>query len=127
MPCVFTLLQSSIFTFVIQYVFIFRFSQYTILSNLKPFTQYAYYVRTYTVSTQRSGAQSKLLYFTTLPGQPSSVRALTIYSSGSDALDISWLPPLEPNSELAYYKVIGKIEYYDPVVLRQRNYCDERE
>jgi insulin receptor len=103
------------------------YSQQTILAMLKPFTQYAYYVKTYTISTERSGAQSKLQYFTTLPGQPSAVRSLTIYSNGSDTLVISWLPPFEPNGNLSHYKVVGKMEHYDPVYLRQRNYCDERE
>ncbi|XP_011494410.1 PREDICTED: insulin-like peptide receptor [Ceratosolen solmsi marchali] len=101
------------------------YSQQTILAMLKPFTQYAYYVKTYTISTERSGAQSKLQYFTTLPGQPSAVRSLTIYSNASDTLVISWLPPFEPNGNLSHYKVIGKMEHYDPVYLRQRNYCDE--
>ncbi|KAI5708897.1 hypothetical protein M8J76_005624 [Diaphorina citri] len=31
-----------------------------IIPNLKPFTQYAYYVRTYTIATERNGAQSPI-------------------------------------------------------------------
>ncbi|XP_058788861.1 insulin-like receptor [Phymastichus coffea] len=101
------------------------YTQNMILMMLKPFTQYVYYVRTYTISTERSGAQSKLNYFTTLPGQPSAVRSLTIYSNASDTLVISWLEPSEPNSNLTHYKIIGKLEHYDLVYLRQRNYCEE--
>lgn len=38
-----------------------------ILTWLKPYTQYAYYVKTYTIATERSGAQSPIQYFRTLP------------------------------------------------------------
>lgn len=110
------------------YIFVHRtYTQSGILTLLKPFTQYAYYVKTYTISTERSGAQSKLQYFKTLPGQPSIVRALTIYSNASDTLVISWLPPHEPNSNLTHYEITGQMERYDLTFLRQRNYCIERE
>lgn len=39
----------------------------TILTHLKPYTQYAFYVKTYTIATERSGAQSPIQYFRTLP------------------------------------------------------------
>ena len=38
-----------------------------LLTDLKPFTQYAYYIKTYTIATEPSGAQSKIKYFKTLP------------------------------------------------------------
>lgn len=38
-----------------------------VIPHLKPFTQYAYYVRAYTTSTARRGAESKIGYFTTPP------------------------------------------------------------
>ncbi|CAB0037272.1 unnamed protein product [Trichogramma brassicae] len=104
-----------------------NYHQSTILASLKPYTQYAYYVKTYTILTERSGAQSKLQYFTTLPGQPSAVRSLAIYSNASDTLVINWLPPLNPNCNLTHYRIIGKLEPYDLNYLKQRNYCDERE
>lgn len=39
-----------------------------ILTRLKPFTQYAFYVKTYTIATEKSGAQSPIQYFRTDPG-----------------------------------------------------------
>jgi insulin receptor len=46
-------------------------SLFHILTQLKPFTQYAFYVKTYTLATEGAGAQSKLQYFRTLPdGKP---------------------------------------------------------
>ena len=35
--------------------------------NLKPWTQYAVYVQTYTTSSAKYGAISNIVYFTTLP------------------------------------------------------------
>lgn len=38
-----------------------------ILTQLKPYTQYAFYVRTYTIATEKIGAQSRIQYFMTFP------------------------------------------------------------
>ena len=38
-----------------------------LVADLQPFTQYAAYVQTYTISSARSGAISPIIYFTTLP------------------------------------------------------------
>lgn len=40
--------------------------KYTV-HDLKPFTQYALYIRTYTTASGRQGAQSNILYFKTKP------------------------------------------------------------
>jgi insulin receptor len=40
---------------------------YHILTGLKPWTQYAVYVQTYTVASSNEGAMSELLYFKTAP------------------------------------------------------------
>lgn len=39
-----------------------------ILTNLKPFTQYAFYIKTYTMASENNGAQSDINYFRTMPG-----------------------------------------------------------
>lgn len=39
----------------------------SLLLNLKPWTQYAVYVQTYTTSSAKFGAISNIVYFTTLP------------------------------------------------------------
>lgn len=97
-----------------------------ILTLLKPYTQYAYYVKTYTIATERSGAQSKVMYFTTLPDAPSSPRALSTWSNSSSELVMSWFPPLHKNGNLTHYRIIGRWEPDDPNFIDQRNYCDER-
>ncbi|KAL0128719.1 hypothetical protein PUN28_003826 [Cardiocondyla obscurior] len=96
-----------------------------ILTLLKPYTQYAYYVKTYTIATERSGAQSKVKYFTTLPDAPSSPRALSTWSNSSNELVISWFPPLHKNGNLTHYRIVGRWEPDDPNFIDQRNYCDE--
>lgn len=97
-----------------------------ILTQLKPYTQYAFYVKTYTIATERSGAQSKVKYFTTLPDAPSPPRSLSIWSNASSELVISWLPPLRKNGNLTHYKIVGRWDRDDPAFVAQRNYCDER-
>lgn len=97
-----------------------------IFTMLKPYTQYAFYVKTYTIATERSGAQSKVIYFTTLPDAPSQPRSLSIWSNSSSELVISWLPPLRKNGNLTHYKIIGRWDRDDPAFVAQRNYCEER-
>jgi hypothetical protein len=38
-----------------------------IITYLKPYTQYALYVKTYTIASEKKGAQSDILYFKTQP------------------------------------------------------------
>lgn len=40
------------------------------LTNLTPFTRYAYYIKAYSLNIARSGAQSTVQYFKTLSGKP---------------------------------------------------------
>ncbi|XP_017878213.1 insulin-like receptor [Ceratina calcarata] len=95
------------------------------LSQLKPYTQYAYYVKTYTIATERFGGQSKLTYFRTRPTAPSSPRSLNVYTNSSTELIMSWLPPLQKNGNLTHYKIFGKLVSDDPKFIDQRNYCEE--
>lgn len=39
-----------------------------LITGLKPYTQYAYYVKTYTMASESNGAQSDINYFRTSPG-----------------------------------------------------------
>lgn len=97
-----------------------------ILTILKPYTQYVFYVKTYTTATERLGAQSELEYFTTLPDAPSPPRALSIWSNSSSEMVMSWLPPLNKNGNLTYYYIIGRWEPDDANFIDQRDYCEER-
>jgi insulin receptor len=62
-----------------------------LLAHLEPYTQYAYYVKTYTLSTEKNGAQSPIQYFTTSPGQPDIVQNLrAISNSSSEIVSLYW-------------------------------------
>lgn len=98
----------------------------TPLTRLKPYTQYAFYIKTYTIATERSGAQSKVNYFTTMPGTPTPPRALSIWSNSSNELVMSWSPPLRKNGNLTHYLIVSTWEQDDQHLIAQRNYCDER-
>lgn len=68
------------------------------LTKLEPFTQYAYYVKAYTVATEKTGAQSEISYFRTLPGQPMAVtKPNAIAKSSSTVVSRKLLSILELN------------------------------
>ncbi|KAL1493064.1 hypothetical protein ABEB36_011201 [Hypothenemus hampei] len=91
------------------------------ISNLKPFTQYAFFVKTYTIASEQRGAQSMITYFITKPAQPSEPHNVQVTSPTSDSLKITWMPPRHPNGKISHYFVYGaKHEYYS---LPNRNYC----
>lgn len=56
------------------------------LTKLEPYTQYAYYVKAYTLATEQKGAQSEIKYFTTKPDQPQRVRKLKATPVGHDKI-----------------------------------------
>lgn len=54
--------------------------------NLEPYTQYAYYIRTYTVASEQRGGLSPIKYFLTAPYRPDSVTILSVSSNGSSEI-----------------------------------------
>ncbi|KAG8231626.1 hypothetical protein J437_LFUL012555, partial [Ladona fulva] len=98
---------------------------YHIITKLKPYTQYAFYVKTYTVATETTGAQSEIHYFRTKPDIPSNAVNLKAYSNSSDELVVEWQPPLYPNGNITHYLVVGTWEKDDQAFLEQRDYCFE--
>lgn len=54
-----------------------------LVSHLKPYTQYAYYIKTYTIASEPLGGQTKIQYFRTQPDEPEPVRRLIVTSNGS--------------------------------------------
>ncbi|XP_043252983.1 insulin-like receptor isoform X2 [Colletes gigas] len=95
------------------------------LAQLKPYTRYAYYVKTYTIASERSGAQSNLTYFRTMPEAPEPPRFLKTWSTSSNELGMSWSPPLNKNGRLTHYRISSRWEPDDPNFIDQRNYCEE--
>ncbi|KAJ8926815.1 hypothetical protein NQ314_020663 [Rhamnusium bicolor] len=96
---------------------------FQLLPNLKPYTQYAFYVKTYTIASERTGAQSRIKYFRTKPSMPSSPQNLQVVSNSSDSLIISWLPPANPNGNITHYIISCKKHSNGDNDSEDRNYC----
>lgn len=96
-----------------------------ILTYLKPYTQYAFYVKTYTIATERTGAQSSIQYFVTYPDVPSKPPNLKCSSNSSSEIVLEWKLPLTPNGNVTYYIVVGEWIKDDPQILEKRNYCSD--
>lgn len=62
-----------------------------VLTNLKPYTQYAYYVKTFTIASEPYGGQSNIHYFRTSPSRPGSVQKMKLIANGSSSI-VSLLP-----------------------------------
>ncbi|KAM6434450.1 insulin receptor-related protein isoform 1-T1 [Liasis olivaceus] len=80
------------------------------LQNLKPWTQYAVFVRAITLTTAEErrnfGAQSGVVYVRTLPAAPTVPREVISMSNSSSHLIVRWKPPSQPNGNLTYYLVL---------------------
>ncbi|XP_056645512.1 insulin-like receptor [Diorhabda sublineata] len=95
-----------------------------VIRDLKPFTRYAFYVKTYTIANERNGAQSSIQYFRTLPAMPMQPGYLGVISNSSDSLIITWDPPSVPNGPITHYIVTGK-RHYDVNYSKDHNYCND--
>ncbi|CAB3240968.1 unnamed protein product [Arctia plantaginis] len=95
------------------------------LSHLTPYTRYAAYVKTYTTKQEKKGAQSSIIYFTTLPGRPSPPRGLLVDALTPHSSNIRWLSPLMPNGTIMLYHIeVQANSYNQPKILSgNTNYC----
>lgn len=57
-----------------------------IATHLKPYTQYAYFIRTYTVASEQRGGITKIKYFRTKPYKPEPVTKLSVAPNGSSEI-----------------------------------------
>lgn len=89
--------------------------------HLEPFTQYAFYVKTYTKSN--IGGQSKIKYFRTLSNRPSVPKEIHAFSNSTSNIILHWQPPEHPNGILTHYLVSGIWQRDDQAFLEQQNYC----
>jgi insulin receptor len=93
-----------------------------IITYLKPYTQYALYVKTYTIASETKGALSDILYFKTQPDTPSQPRSLSARPQTSSEIMIEWEEPTHLNGEVTHYVVTGT---RDEDFISKRNYCLE--
>jgi len=93
------------------------------ITHLKPFTQYAYYVKSYVTASASEEGRSSIQYFRTYPDRPSVPRSIRAYSNSSSEIILQWQPPLFPNGEISHYIIVGWLHLDDKKLLDERNYC----
>ncbi|EDW42123.1 insulin-like growth factor 1 receptor [Drosophila sechellia] len=81
-----------------------------VISGLKPYTQYAYFVKTLTRTEYhiQIDAYSKIGYFQTLPDRPSPVLRIYGNSEISSQILLHWWPPNRPNGVIKNYFVTAE-------------------
>uniref|UniRef100_A0A8D2INF6 Tyrosine-protein kinase receptor n=1 Tax=Varanus komodoensis TaxID=61221 RepID=A0A8D2INF6_VARKO len=96
------------------------------LQHLKPWTQYAIFVRAITLTTAEEGrdygAQSKVVYIRTLPAAPTVPREVISMSNSSSHLIVRWKLPSQPNGNLTYYLVLWQ-QLAEDAELFVNDYC----
>lgn len=91
------------------------------ISQLEPFTQYAYYISKAYDKTGRS--QGPLEYFKTLSSDPTVPRNIQAFPVESDSLLVTWDPPEILNGFLSHYVILAYLQEDDRASLDLRNYC----
>uniref|UniRef100_A0A671WSD2 Tyrosine-protein kinase receptor n=1 Tax=Sparus aurata TaxID=8175 RepID=A0A671WSD2_SPAAU len=97
------------------------------LQHLKPWTQYAIFVKAITLQVQDkliTGAKSDIIYIRTRPSPPSMPKDARAYANSSTKLVVKWSPPAFPNGNLTYYLVRWQRQPED-TELYQHNYCSK--
>uniref|UniRef100_A0A8C7ZWL0 Tyrosine-protein kinase receptor n=1 Tax=Oryzias sinensis TaxID=183150 RepID=A0A8C7ZWL0_9TELE len=98
-----------------------------LLSGLKPWTQYAIFVKAVTLMVEDKfmpGAKSKVVYIRTSPSPPTMPRDVRAYSNSSTQLVVRWLPPVSPNGNRTYYLIRWQQQAEDRELF-QHNYCSK--
>lgn len=96
------------------------------LMNLKPWTQYAIFVRAITLTTaeegRNMGAQSDIVYIRTKPAAPTVPRDVIFMSNSSSHLIVRWKPPTQRNGNITYYLVLWQ-QLAEDSELYVNDYC----
>ncbi|XP_044049461.1 insulin-like growth factor 1b receptor [Siniperca chuatsi] len=98
-----------------------------LLSSLKPWTQYAVFVKAITLMVEDKhmpSAKSMVVYIRTSPSAPSMPQDVRAYSNSSTQLVVRWSPPVSPNGNQTYYLVRWQQQAEDRE-LYQHNYCSK--
>ncbi|XP_061392811.1 insulin-like peptide receptor [Musca vetustissima] len=82
-----------------------------VLRNLKPYTQYAYFVKTLTATSfhYQVDATSEIQYFRTAPAKPGPLAKIYYRSLSPTEIEIHWWPPRNPNGIIKKYLLKYKI------------------
>nr|AVT56270.1 insulin receptor 2 [Oncopeltus fasciatus] len=91
------------------------------LMNLEPDTQYAFFVKTYTVNS--TGGQTPIQYFKTRPSKPTWPNDLFAVSNTSTSVTLFWKPPDKANGELNEYIITGFMREEEREMLKDVDFC----
>ncbi|XP_031443012.1 insulin-like growth factor 1 receptor isoform X2 [Clupea harengus] len=95
------------------------------LHPLKPWTQYAIFIKAITLAEDRShGAKSEIVYMRTRASEPSMPVDMRAFSNSSTRLLIRWSPPAHPNGNHTFYLLRWQQQAEDRE-LYQHNYCSK--
>lgn len=99
------------------------------IANLKPYTNYAAYVKTFTARNEKAFVspvgQSEIIFFRTKSAIP-SVPTNVISSAISDnEILLKWGPPVYPNGPIGYYIISGEIRLDNEELIASRDYCND--
>ncbi|KFO95733.1 Insulin receptor-related protein, partial [Calypte anna] len=96
------------------------------LLNLRPWTQYAIFVRAITLTTAEEGrnygAQSEGVYIRTMPAAPTVPRDVISMSNSSSHIVVRWKPPTQRNGNITYYLVLWQ-QLAEDMELYVNDYC----
>lgn len=92
------------------------------ITQLEPFTQYAYYISILSGSIGKGG-QSAMEYFKTLSSDPWVPLNIQAIPAGSDSLLITWTKPEKLNGILSHYEIVAYLLEDEKSYLDLRNYC----
>uniref|UniRef100_A0A672MLW4 Insulin-like growth factor 1 receptor n=1 Tax=Sinocyclocheilus grahami TaxID=75366 RepID=A0A672MLW4_SINGR len=98
-----------------------------LLSPLKPWTQYAIFVKAVTlvvVDKHILGAKSEVVYIRTNASAPSMPLDARAYANSSSSLMAKWSPPIFPNGNKTFYLLRWQQQAEDRE-LYQHNYCSK--
>ncbi|CAL8087146.1 unnamed protein product [Calicophoron daubneyi] len=93
-----------------------------LLNDLSPATQYVIYVEMQ-YPLLRVGARSGYTYFTTSSTSPSPPRFAFLDSTEDETLRLSWIPPVKPNGDVAYYLIWFRQLSINESEYNERNFC----
>ncbi|XP_075063067.1 insulin receptor [Mixophyes fleayi] len=97
-----------------------------LLRNLKPWTQYAVFVKTLVSSSDERGrsygAKSDIIYIRTNETTPSVPLVSITMSNSSSQIFLKWKPPSEPNGNVTHYLVYWQEQPEDSELL-ELDYC----
>ncbi|XP_071481158.1 insulin-like peptide receptor isoform X2 [Diadema antillarum] len=98
----------------------------TLINNLKPWTQYAFMVRTYTIAGAQFSARSNIVYHLTNEAVASPPSSLKVTSNSSSELVVTWKPPVNPNGNLTHYRIRWQPQYLPTEEFANRDFCREK-